>query len=164
MAEGFTSGGGGYRAAYDRVGQALQEGLVSSADVPAIFAEMRRMFVDLANSTGNGAYLDGMQPGVDYRFADSGHGFVALHSGGVVGMDRPMSLNRPGGLRSDEYLRVLQKGEGVFTPGQMAALGGAGGPTIIINIGKVNASNSGEVNTMAQSMSRELAVALRGTV
>jgi hypothetical protein len=57
------------------------------------------------------------------------------HTGGVPGVDRStMSRTVPAeifdnaprfhkGLMPDEYPAILQKGEGVFTPGQMAALG-----------------------------------------
>lgn len=60
-----------------------------------------------------------------------------LHSGGIVGSGegsgrklRPMSLfagapkYHSGGLAGDEMPAVLKRGEGVFTPGQMRALGG----------------------------------------
>jgi hypothetical protein len=61
------------------------------------------------------------------------------HSGGVVGSDSPTFtrslsaglLNQAPrlhtGLMPDEFPAILQKGEAVFTKGQMAALGGGGG-------------------------------------
>jgi hypothetical protein len=59
------------------------------------------------------------------------------HAGGVEGVDPAAFRSRPYGLRSDEYFRILKKGEAVFTPGQMQALGhvavGGGGQHIEIN-------------------------------
>jgi TP901 family phage tail tape measure protein/lambda family phage tail tape measure protein len=64
-------------------------------------------------------------------------GFVpALHTGGIVGHDAPMSrmvpmgmfANAPrfhsGGLVGDEMPIIARKGEGVFTPEQMSKMGG----------------------------------------
>ena len=62
--------------------------------------------------------------------------FDKMHSGGIVGKDagdkvREISENLMNvaprlhnGLKPDEYPAVLQKGEGVFTKGQMEAMGG----------------------------------------
>lgn len=62
-----------------------------------------------------------------------------LHSGGIVGEEMPGYRALPvgtwrnapkyhsGGLAGDEVPAVLRSGEGVFTKGQMKAMGGAGG-------------------------------------
>lgn len=65
-------------------------------------------------------------------------GFPGLHSGGIVGAESTFIRSLPkmhsGGIvGSDEQLTILQNGEGVFTEGQMRALGG-GGTKININI------------------------------
>ena len=65
-----------------------------------------------------------------------------LHGGGIVGKEKSFSrsvspnlfANAPrlhGGLMPSEYPAILQKGEGVFTPNQMEALGEGGGATNI---------------------------------
>ncbi|QTX33208.1 hypothetical protein KAR29_04755 [Aminithiophilus ramosus] len=61
------------------------------------------------------------------------------HAGGVIGSDSFASASvsvpryHSGGIvGSDEQLAVLRKGEGVFTPGQMKALGE--GPGVAINV------------------------------
>ncbi|MDG4603750.1 MAG: phage tail tape measure C-terminal domain-containing protein [Defluviicoccus sp.] len=71
---------------------------------------------------------------------------LTMHRGGVVGhdpapgrlADPALFLNAPrlhGGLAPDEFPAILRRGEGVFTSGQMAALGaGRGGVTVnVIN-------------------------------
>lgn len=70
---------------------------------------------------------------------------LIAHRGGIVGSDRgsyrivPSGLfatapRYHGGLGSDEQATILQKGEGVFTPGQMRALGAAMGGDTNYNI------------------------------
>ena len=70
---------------------------------------------------------------------------VVLHGGGIVGSEQagfrslpPMAFAgapryHSGGIAGDEVPAILRKGEGVFTPGQMAALGGRGGDPVTIN-------------------------------
>jgi len=77
--------------------------------------------------SGNGS----VQGNADY--------FWDLHSGGIVGAGEGSGLHlrnlalfagapkyHGGGLAGDEVPAVLKRGEGVFTPGQMKALGGGG--------------------------------------
>jgi hypothetical protein len=69
-----------------------------------------------------------------------------LHSGGIAGAGegsgqhlRNLALfagapkYHGGGLAGDEMPAVLKRGEGVFTPGQMKALGG-GGANVVVNV------------------------------
>ena len=90
------------------------------------------LFDDLIDDLFNGSG-GGTRPTPSTRIFD-GTGF--LHGGGVVGRDRVMTRPMPaalfagaprlhGGLGPGEYPAILQRGEGVFTPGQMRALGGA---------------------------------------
>jgi endonuclease YncB( thermonuclease family) len=68
--------------------------------------------------------------------------YAKHHSGGIVGSeptsigyDNPNLWNSAprfhSGLLPDEYRAILKKGEGVFTEGQMAALGKSASPTVI---------------------------------
>lgn len=78
-------------------------------------------------------------------------GAVMVHKGGVIGSEGISSRVAPAsawnsapryhtGFAPDEYPAILQRGEGVFTPGQMKALGAGmkgdekeGGTVIVIN-------------------------------
>ncbi len=84
-------------------------------------------------SAGLGGLMGGLLPTFNY------------HTGGVVGAEggarfvvgvNPAALPRyHGGVGPGEQLAVLQKGEGVFTAGQMKALGQAmGGSGVTVNI------------------------------
>lgn len=67
-----------------------------------------------------------------------------LHTGGIVGSEGAhryfsgLPKFHSGGLSNDEQLAVLKRGEGVFTPGQMKALGdgmnGGKGDTTVVNM------------------------------
>jgi hypothetical protein len=86
--------------------------------------------------------------GVPGGQAGSGLLGAAFHGGGIVGSEGksravPASLlaSAPrfhGGMMPGEYPAILQKGEGVFTPAQMKAMGGGGN----VNINVVNRSGS----------------------
>lgn len=82
-------------------------------------------------------------------------GATVAHSGGIPGVDSLpsraafMPANAPrfhSGLLPGEFAAILKKGEGVFTPGQMAALGAGigGGNNVEINV--IN-NNGSEVST-----------------
>ncbi|MEQ1660340.1 MAG: hypothetical protein ABL896_16350, partial [Hylemonella sp.] len=99
--------------------------------------------------------------GSDYGNADYGCFF---HEGGVVG-GRP-TFSRPvnaavfngaprfhgGGITGDEVPIIAKRGEGVFTPGQMRALGAGmgGGATIVQNVKVINNTGS-QVSVRQQS-------------
>jgi hypothetical protein len=68
---------------------------------------------------------------------------VGLHGGGIVGLEatfmrsvNPANFNgaprfHGGGIAGDEVPIIAKRGEGVFTEGQMKAMGGGGGPQTI---------------------------------
>lgn len=78
--------------------------------------------------------------GIDYS------GWDLFHGGAVVGVDKPVATiklpqyvfaNAPrfhSGLQPDEFPSILKRGEGVFTPGQMQALGNSRSDTYITNL------------------------------
>lgn len=78
-------------------------------------------------------------------------GTMVAHTGGIIGGDalggRTVSSAHfagatryhTGGIAADEYPAILQRGEGVFTKGQMAAMGllaskGGGAQSVVINV------------------------------
>ena len=70
------------------------------------------------------------------------HQALRYHDGGIAGVG-PHRVPRyhTGGLASDEVPAILQRGEGVFTPRQMAALAPAGsGPPVEVTVQVVNRS------------------------
>jgi hypothetical protein len=86
--------------------------------------------------------------GVPGGQAGSGLLGAAFHGGGIVGSEGKSRAvpalayaSAPrfhGGMMPGEYPAILQKGEGVFTPAQMKAMGGGGN----VNINVVNRSGS----------------------
>lgn len=91
-------------------------------------------------------------------------GIGHAHTGGIIGTDSLATSyvhpayfdNAPrfhsGGIAGDEVPIIARKGEGVFTPGQMAALGGGGSQTIRQEITfKIDgATGKGEIVAMIQ--------------
>ena len=71
---------------------------------------------------------------------------IGLHSGGIVGreatfmraVDTSAFIGAPryhtGGIAGDEVPAILRRGEGVFTPEQMAALGSGSAPQVAVNV------------------------------
>lgn len=95
------------------------------------------------------------------------NGTAALHSGGIVGSEatftRSVNIsnwdNAPkfhsGGIAGNEVPIIAQRGEGVFTPGQMAALGmrggmGGGGP-VTVNVHNAPAGTNATATTQRDS-------------
>jgi hypothetical protein len=87
-------------------------------------------------------------------------GIAAVHhTGGIVGGDsmptrfiHSAHFNdaprfHDGGIAGDEVPIVARKGEGVFTQGQMAALGGGGGANVTVNV----VNNTGTQAQVSQS-------------
>jgi hypothetical protein len=59
-----------------------------------------------------------------------------------------------GGIAGDEVPIIAKRGEGVFTPGQMRALGGAsGGAPIMLNLKVVNNGQATQVSTQTRQTS-----------
>lgn len=90
----------------------------------------------------------GVVPGAIGPTSVGGAPLVGLHAGGIVGSEATFSRYvhpayfddaprfHTGGIAGDEVPIIAKRGEGVFTPGQMAAMGGGGGgsaPNITIN-------------------------------
>lgn len=100
-----------------------------------------------------GAYFGGAGSGYGQTSAQAAvgadinsAGMGGFHSGGIIGGDAPTFIrNVPlaafsgapryhtGGIAGDEVPAILRKGEGVFTEGQMKAMGG-GGSNVTVNV------------------------------
>jgi len=97
----------------------------------------------------------------------------SFHTGGVVGREvpgfRPMpsvsSMIRyhAGGLAGNEVPAVLKKGEGVFTPAQMAALGPSGGGStnnITVNVTAQQGMDPGAAERQGRAIARQIEQAM----
>lgn len=111
------------------------------------------------SSTGDKGLLGGL-----FSMLLPGH-----HSGGVIGTDAPTFRRRlpkyhTGGIvRAGEQLAVLKNGEGVFTPGQMKAIGeGMSGQPGNINI-EINVDNSGN-GDMTEEQANDLGKMIKEVV
>jgi len=103
-------------------------------------------------SSSSGGLLNSLWSGVTGLFSGgSSSGYVGFHSGGVVGSGEgtmrygvsPSVFNNAprfhDGLMPDEYPAILKKGEGVFTEGQMSAMGGS---SVSVNVVVQNNTSS----------------------
>ncbi len=108
-----------------------------------------------------------------------------FHTGGIAGGAATFNRDLPSrlwdtapryhtggiaGLMPGEVPAVLKRGEGIFTPEQMAALGGVGGQTVVNNVVNVTVNRSGgsgnaaEDKAMAAEVARQVQSSLRGLV
>ncbi|WP_431854311.1 phage tail tape measure C-terminal domain-containing protein [Azospirillum sp.] len=103
----------------------------------------------------------------------------AYHSGGIAGLEPTFSRLVPAGLfanarkfhtggfpglRSDEVPAILRKGEGVFTPEQMASLGGQV-VNQTVNVNLTAAGGTPQQNSdLAERIGRQVQEQLRGMV
>lgn len=96
------------------------------------------------------------------------------HTGGIVGSDkvptRPFATwpkYHTGGLASNETPAILQKGEGVFTKNQMAALApvsnqnNTSAPTIIVNVQQSQGGDPGAANQQGQMIAKQVEMAMQ---
>lgn len=132
------------------IGELAQEFIKLAAINPLKNALFGTASASLGGASGLGGIFTAMKGwfgpsspgsgGLDYgSYANQGVGYVgpsAFHTGGLVGSDmgRPRVVSNDtferaprfhSGLMPDEFPAILQKGEGVFTKAQMAAMGGA---------------------------------------
>ncbi len=87
---------------------------------------------------------------------------VGFHTGGIVGSEPTFTRSvhpsvfeaaprfHGGGIAGDEVPIIARRGEGVFTPGQMAAMGGGRAPEITVNLIE-DSSRAGQVKQSQNS-------------
>ncbi|MEY2685942.1 MAG: hypothetical protein RL375_140 [Pseudomonadota bacterium] len=147
ISEGIASGTLSAKGVWDLFRQELVRSFARTVLMPSI-----RPAVDQADSWiktaigAIGSYFSGGMAG-DGFYNGSPAGAAAWHGGGVIGVDSPRAFRQvpasawataprfhKGMLAADEVPAVLQKGESVLTPGQLRAVAGAGGPTVVQHI------------------------------
>ncbi len=127
-----------FRGMEDALVEFVQTGKLSFTDLAnTIIADLARIAIR-SQITGPLAEVLGL-----------GNPFAVAHSGAIAGQlggrsrnispaafigARRMHGGGISGLRSDEVPTILKKGEGVFTPEQMAAIGGLGPREVAVNI------------------------------
>jgi hypothetical protein len=148
MLNGTTSLSAGFKGLGLTIVQALEDAIIKLTIVKPLldglsfgFGGGVSLFGSLfggSGSVGNGGIVLGGAGGPG-QFASG------FHSGGIVGAEPTFARSVPStiftsaprfhsGLMPNEFPAILQKGEGVFTRGQMAAMGGSGGTEGVIHI------------------------------
>ena len=99
-----------------------------------------------------------------------------LHGGGIVGQEQagfralsPLAFAaaprfHSGGIAGDEVPAVLKRGEGVFTPGQMAALGGGGAGVTVVQHLNFAVGVSQTVRAEVMNLMPQIQAAAQGAV
>jgi tape measure domain-containing protein len=151
--------------AADALAQFITTGKADFASLAkSIIADMTKIALKAAfsgmfgGSKGSGGKMGGAVPGAGAAGGKSIMKLFGLHTGGIAGSEHTFTRNvgvdlsalpkfHTGGIiGSDEVPAVLKKGEGVFTPEQMKALGGGvGGNQVQQNI-NVNVSGGSSGN------------------
>lgn len=167
--DGSKSVGQGFQDMSKIILRAIEEMIIKLMIVGPL---MRSLQGGLSGSLGLGSLLGGGAASVTAAgsiagaFGPTSVGgvpLVGLHSGGIVGSEatfkryvNPAYFDdaprfHTGGIAGDEVPIIAKRGEGVFTPGQMAALGGGGsvsvGDTSIVINGNVGESELQSIKT-----------------
>ncbi|MFG1349097.1 phage tail length tape measure family protein [Xanthobacter autotrophicus] len=117
-----------------RSGVSLSDALTNAMD--KFYSKLMEMAANQAISSLFGGLIGGSSGGVLPALTSSGFTTGIFHSGGLIGSEMPSTRSVPaalfqgaprfhsgGYIGSDEVPTILQRGEGVFTAGQMRALG-----------------------------------------
>lgn len=134
IADGTKSVSQGFGDMSKSIARAVEEMVIKLY----IVIPLMRTLQSLVSSLGFGG---GMSPAESVASGTA----PVMHSGGIVGQDatamRSVDSNifkfAPRfhrGLAPDEFPAILQRGEGVFTRNQMAAMGGKGSPNVTVNL------------------------------
>jgi hypothetical protein len=138
-------------------GQIARDGEITFGRITELLINLATQFA-LLQASGNGFDLSKLFGGgvssLSFGGAGAGAGFsgagsiggfsTVLHGGGIVGGDASRRRGVPlsafsgaprfhSGFMPNEYPAVLERGEGVFTPGQMRALGGSQKIEVVVN-------------------------------
>jgi hypothetical protein len=154
---GTKTAGQGFKDMGLMVVKALDEMIIKMMVVGPLMRGLQGMF-------GFSTYTAAPTVGTD--------GLAAMHhTGGIVGGDSmPTRSIHPayfddaprfhtGGIAGDEVPIIAKKGEGVFTQGQMAAMGGGGSGPVNVSFAPVYnvTGNSEDINALRQQMAQDQA-------
>lgn len=136
------------RTVWDDIGDLVDRSMNRATDALLAFVStgkasigdfVRAVLLDLARIQLQRSIIQPLFSAIGGFFPAIGHaGMIAgagtavrrYHGGGIVGAER----YHRGGIAADEVPAILQRGEGVFTPDQMRALGPSAPTQVVVNI------------------------------
>jgi hypothetical protein len=150
IVSGTKSASQGFQDMATAIVRAIEQMIIKIAIVEPLMRSLQQAAGGLGLLGSGGAVnANGSISGAVGPTSVNGAPLVGLHAGGIVGAEatfyRSVAMSafagaprfHTGGIAGDEVPIIARKGEGVFTPGQMAAMGSSGGnaraPNIVIN-------------------------------
>ncbi|NYZ17209.1 phage tail tape measure protein [Azospirillum sp. RWY-5-1] len=166
-----------FKDAIDKLSAGWLDGL--SNKMTEFITKGKVKWKDFFDSIVNGLIKTGVNSILGKAISWIGDVFKIAHTGGIIGADQLPSrgalfataqrFHEGGfpGLQSDEVPAILRRGEGVFTPEQMKALGGVGSQQFnqTVNITVAGSAGTPEQNRdLADQIGRQLHDEMRGLV
>lgn len=172
---GTVSAADGFKNLSSAVIRAIEDMIIKITIITPLATALKAALGGLNLGGGLSGIFGGASGGAASSTGAAGVGGLGglYHSGGIVGSE-PTSMrsisashfaNAPRfhtGLMPDEFPAILQKGEGVFTRGQMAAMGGGGSGNV--NVTVVNQSSQPVTATQGKDSNGDPMIFLRDAV